>query len=115
MSIRKKDIKSNKHPILDLKNKINKQKLDKRNLLRAHEDEDDFLLYHLFKYNGKKHSVNKKGYLAFQKLSCLNTKIRKLSHRLKGMYGITVGTDHPQYAESPDPIIVAIPLSQVQR
>ena len=95
MSIRKKDIKSNKHPILDLKNKINKQKLDKRNLLRAHEDEDDFLLYHLFKYNGKKHYVNKKGYLAYQKLSRLKTKNQKISDKFNDTYGSAVVANHP--------------------
>ena len=46
-----------------------------------------------------------KGYLAYQKLSCLNTEIRKLSDKLKDTYGITVGTDHPQFAETSDPII----------
>ena len=36
----KKDIKN---PIVDLKKKINKEKLDKMDLLQAHEDEDNSL------------------------------------------------------------------------
>ena len=78
MTTRKKAIKAVKDPIVDLKKKLNKAKLDKRNLLRAHEDEDNSLLYHFRKYNKNKHYAKKKEYLAYQKLSCLNTKIRKL-------------------------------------
>ena len=57
------------------------------------------------KYNKNKHSDNKTVYLAYQKLSHLNTKIRKLYDKLKDVYGITVGTDHPQCAEPSDLII----------
>ena len=39
MPIRKKLIQDAKYPILDMKKKLNKEKLDKRNLLQAHEDE----------------------------------------------------------------------------
>ena len=53
----------------------------------------------------KNKSTNKNIYLAYQKLSCFNTKKRKIFDKLKDTYGITVGTDHPQCAESPDPII----------
>ena len=35
----------------------------------------------------------------------MNTKTRKLFDQLKGKYDITVGTDHPQYAEPSYPII----------
>ena len=38
-------------------------------------------------------------------MSHLNTKIRKLSGKLKDMYGLTVGTNHPQCAEPSNPII----------
>ena len=41
MPILKKSIKYVKDPIVDLKNKLNKAKLDRRNLLRAHEDEEN--------------------------------------------------------------------------
>ena len=105
MPIRKNAMKSVKYLIIDLKNKLNKAKLNKRNLLRAHEDEDNSLLYHFRKYNKNKHYANKKGYLAYQKWSCLNTKTRKLSDKLKDTYGITVGTDHPHFAEPSYPII----------
>ena len=77
--IRKKSIKAVKDLIVDLKKKRNKEKLDKRNLLRAHEDDENSLLYHFRKYNKNKNSANKKGYLAYNKLKILNTKIRKLS------------------------------------
>ena len=40
MQIQKKYIKD---PIVDMKKKINKEKLDKMDLLRAHEDEDNSL------------------------------------------------------------------------
>ena len=49
-----------KDPIIDLKNKINKAKLNKRNLLRAHGDEENSLLYHFRKYNKNKHYANNK-------------------------------------------------------
>ena len=45
MKIRKKAIKYAKDPIFDLKKKINKSKLDKKNLLRAHEDKDNSFIY----------------------------------------------------------------------
>ena len=105
MTIRKKAIKAVKYPIVDLKKKPNKEKLDKRNLLRAHEDEDNSLLYHFRKYNKNKHSTNKKGYLAYQKLSLLRTKIRKIYDKFKYMYGITVVTYHPKCDENFDTII----------
>ena len=47
----------------------------------------------------------KKGYLAYQKLSILNTKIRNISDKLKDICGITIGTDHPQCAETSNPIL----------
>ena len=78
MPIRKNAIKAVKDSIIDLKNKLNKAKPNKSNLLRAHEDEDNSLLYHFRKYNKNKHYAKKKEYLAYQKFSCLNTKIRKL-------------------------------------
>ena len=70
-----------------------------------HEDEDNLLLYHFSKYNENKHSANKKGYLAYQKLSRLRTKIRKIYDKFKYTYGITVGTYHPKCDETFDPII----------
>ena len=105
MSISKKAIKAIKDPIVDLKKKLIKEKLDKRNLLQALEDEKNSLLYQFRKYNENKHSAKKKGYLAYQKLSSLNTKISKLSDKLKDTHGITVGNNHPQFAEPSDPII----------
>ena len=96
--------KAMKYPIVGMKKKLKKEKLDKSNPLRAHEDEDNSLLYHFHKYK-KKQSSNKKGYLAYQKWSRLNTKTRKISNKLKDTYGITVGTDLPKCAEPPDPIV----------
>ena len=92
ISRRKKSIK---YPIIDLDKKLIKEKIEKINLLQAHEDEDKSLLYHFHEYNENKHSANKKGFLAYQKLSRLNTKIRKLSDKLKDTYGIAIGTDIP--------------------
>ena len=97
--------KAIKDLIIDMKKKINKAKLDKMTLLRAHEDNENSLLYHFSKYNENKHSADKNGYLSYNKLKCLNTKIQKLYDKLKDAYGITVGTDHPQCAEPPDPIV----------
>ena len=105
MPICKKYIKSVKDRTVDLKQKINTESFDKRNLLWTHEDEDNFLIYHFRKYNENKNSANKKGYLAYQKLSRLNTKIRKLSDKLKDTYVINFAIDHPQCAEPPNPII----------
>ena len=42
MQICKKAIKAVKDPIVDLKKKLNNANLNKRNLLWAHEDEDNF-------------------------------------------------------------------------
>ena len=100
-----KSIKAVKDPIVDLKKKLNREKLEKRNLLQAHEDEDNQLQYHFHKYNENKHSPNRNGYLAQKKLSRLKTRIRKLSDKFKDTYGITVVTDHLQCAETSDPII----------
>ena len=50
-------------------------------------------------------STNKKGYLAYQKLSLLNTKIRNISNKLKDTYGITFGNYISQCAEPSDPIV----------
>ena len=61
--------------------------------------------YTTFANTTKKYSSNKRGYLAYQKLSRLNTKTRKLYDKLKDTYGITVGTDLPQCAEPPNPIV----------
>ena len=49
--------------------------------------------------------ADKKGYLVYQRLICLNIKIRKLSDNFKNTYVITVGTKHPPCAEPPDPIV----------
>ena len=95
IAIHKKSIRYVKDLIVDLKKKLNKEKLDKRNLLRAHEDEDNSLQYQFHKYNQKKHSSDRNGYLAYNKLKCLNTKIRKLCDQLKYMCDINVGADHP--------------------
>ena len=73
--------KAIKDPIVDLKKKTNKAKLDKRKLLQAHEDEEIFFIYHFFKYNENKHSAHKNGYLSYNKLKRLNTKIQKLSDK----------------------------------
>ena len=73
--------------------KFNKAKLDKRNLLLDRKDEDNVLQYHFHKYNKNKHHSNINGYLAYNKLKILNTKIRKLSDNLNNTYDITVGTD----------------------
>ena len=79
--IRKKSIKAVKDLIVDLKKKRNKEKLDKRNLLRAHEDDENSLLYHFRKYNKNKNSADRNRYLAYKKLKHLNTKIRKRSDK----------------------------------
>ena len=50
-----KDIKAITDLIVDLKNKINEENLDKRNLLRAHEDDYNSLQYQFHKYNENKH------------------------------------------------------------
>ena len=105
MTIHRKGIKSVKYQIVDRKNKLNKEILEKRNLLRTHEYEDNLLLYNFRRYNDNKHSSNKKGYLAYQKLCRFNTKILKLCDKFKDTFGITVGTDHPHCAEPSDPII----------
>ena len=60
MPIRKKVIKYIKDMIVYLKNKINKAKLVKRNLLQAHEDEEISLLYHFRKYNKIKNILPRK-------------------------------------------------------
>ena len=49
-----------------------------------------------------------KSYPHYQKLSRLNTKIRKLSDKLKGTYEIIVGINHPQCAEPPNTIIKCV-------
>ena len=82
-----------------------RQNSTKRNLLQAHEDEDNSLQYQFQKYNENKDSADINGYLAYKKLKHLNTKIRNLSHKLKDIYSITVGTNNPQCSEPSDPII----------
>ena len=52
-----------------------------------------------------KKSSDRNEYPAYNKLKIFHTKIRKLSDKLKDTYGITIGTNHPQCAETPDPII----------
>ena len=47
----------------------------------------------------------KNSYLAYNKLKHLNTKIQKISDKLKDTYGITVGTDPLQCDESPNTIV----------
>ena len=105
MPIRIKSIKAVKDPIFDLKKKLNKEKLYKRNPLRSHKDEDSSLQYQFHKYNKNKHSSDRNRYLDYKKLKHLNTKIRKLSDKFKDTYGINFGTDHPQYTEPSDPTI----------
>ena len=73
--------------------------------MRAHEDEDNSLQYHFHRYKENKHFMDINGYLAYNKLKILNTKIMKLSGKLKDTYGITVGTDHLQCSEISDTII----------
>ena len=51
--------KAIKYPIVDTKKTIVKAKLDKRNLLRAHEDEENSLIYHFHKYNENKNSSDR--------------------------------------------------------
>ena len=75
MPIGKKYIKAVKYLINDLKKKLNKEKLDKRNLLWAHEYENNSLQYHIQKYNENKNSSDRNGYLALKKLKRLYTKI----------------------------------------
>ena len=101
--IRKKPFK---YLIVDLKKKLNKSKLDKRNLLRVYKYEDNSLQYHFHKYNKHKHSDGRNGYLDYKNLKRFNTKIRKLSDKLKVTYVIPVGTDHPKCAEPPNPIVM---------
>ena len=88
-----------------MKKKTNEAKLEKRNLLRAHEYEENLFLYQCCKYNENRHYPPPKGYLAYNKLKHLNTKNPKISGRFNNTHGITVGTDHPQCAESPSPIV----------
>ena len=64
MSIRKKVIQTVKYPILDLRKKLNKEKLDKSNLLQAHKYKENQLQYHFHKYNENKYSSDINGYLA---------------------------------------------------
>ena len=58
-----------------------------------------------FKYNENKHSYKIYIYLAYQKLSHLNTKMQNFSDKVKNTYGITVGTDPLQCDESPNTIV----------
>ena len=97
MPIRKKYIKAVNNQIFYLKKKLNKAKLDNRNLLRAHEDEDNLLQYHFHKYNINNHYDNRNGYVAYKKLKLFYTKIRSISDKSKDAYGITVGTNNPQF------------------
>ena len=53
MPIRNKAIKAIKDLIVDLKKTTNKEKPEKRSLLRAHDDEENLLLYQSRKYNEK--------------------------------------------------------------
>ena len=64
-----------------------------------------FVAIPLSQIQRKQTFFQQKGYLSYQKWSRLNSKIRKLSDKLKDTYSITIGTNHPQYAEPPDPII----------
>ena len=63
------------------------------------------MLYHFCQYKENKQSSNKQLYLAYPKLSHLNTKIRNIFDKLKDTCDITVVTGHPQRAEPPNPII----------
>ena len=63
------------------------------------------MLYHFCKYYENKHSGNKKGYLAYQKLCCMNTKTQKLYDKFEYAYDINVGTDLPRCAETPYPMV----------
>ena len=98
-------MKSVKDAIVDLKKNLNKGKLDKRDPLRAHEDEYNSLQYQFHKYDKNKHSANINGYLAYKKLNHFNTKIWKISDKLENMYEITLVTNHLQCAEPSDTII----------
>ena len=61
MTIRKKAIRDLKDTIIDLKKKLNNEKLDKRYLLWAHENEDNSLQYQFHKYNKNKHYADRNG------------------------------------------------------
>ena len=52
-----------------------------------------------------KYSTDKKGYLAYQKLSHLNIKNQELYDKFKDTYGITIGADLLQCAGPPNPIV----------
>ena len=88
-----------------MKKKINRSKLDKRNVLLDHEDEENLLQYHFHKYNKNKHSFDRNVYLAYKKSKPLNPKTGKLYDDLKDKYGITVVTNHSKCADPPDPIV----------
>ena len=60
------------------------------------------LLYQFHKYNEKKYFANINRYIAYKKLKHLNTKIRKISDKLKETCGITFGTTHMKCAKPPD-------------
>ena len=90
--------KSIKDSVVDLEKNLNREKLDKRNLLLAHKDEDNSLKYQFHKYNKNNHSANINGCLGYKRLKLFNTKIRKISDILKDTYGITVVSDHTQCA-----------------
>ena len=66
--IRKKYIESVKYPILDLKKKLKKAKIGKRNLLLVYEDEDNSLQYQFYKYNRKTIFCQQKWMPCLQKL-----------------------------------------------
>ena len=70
----------------------------------AHEYEENSLLYHFRKYN-EKNSSEKKGYLAYKKLSCFNNRTRKIYDHLKDTYVINVVTDNSQYDKPPNTIV----------
>ena len=106
MPIRKKAIKSVKDPIIDLKINSIIQNLIKGTFYRPIKMRT-IRCYTTFTNTTKTKILTKKGYLAYQKLSRLSTKICKLSDKLKDTYGITAGTDHPQCAEPSDPNIQA--------
>ena len=107
MLIRKKLLKPlNIRSLIRRRNSIRK-KLTKGTFYRRMKTRE-IRCYTTFTNTTEKNSANKKGYLAYQKLSRLNTKTRKLSDKLKDTYGITVGTDHLQYSESSNAIIKCV-------
>ena len=97
--------KATKDPIVDLKRKLNKAIHEKNSVIRKYEDEDLSSKDHYCKYRETKHPINKRGFSDHKKIMYLNTKIQKLSKKLKDMHevdvDIGVDSNHPVNSNHP--------------